>query len=223
MNYSEQGGWDAVTGLSSLDNPVRQRLYEHVIGCDGPVARDNAAEAVGISRTLAAYHLDKLVEVGFLEAGYARPPGQVGPGAGRPAKQYSPAALGRNVSVPPREYQLLAELLATAVAADGSGGVGTRLENEARAVGRRTGAAPHEDLVSVLRRCGYRPHVAGDEGIQLRNCPFHALVERHRELICGLNLQLVRGVLEGRRDESSRAVLDPVAGRCCVRLTSPSQ
>lgn len=244
MTYSEREGWSAVTGLSSLDDPVRRRLYEYVIGCDGPAARDDAAAAVGISRTLAAYHLDKLADADLLETSYARTPGRGGPGAGRPAKRYRPAAGGLHVSVPPREYRLLAELLATA--ADGSGELGVRLAQEARATGNRTGAAFRGDVVAALRRCGYRPHVARGEGrgedcaegrgedcaedcdegrgegVELRNCPFRAVVEQHRELICGLNLQLVRGVLEGNGEEGGRAVLDPAAGRCCVRVTGRS-
>lgn len=228
MNYSEHEGWSAVTGLSSLDDPVRRRLYEYVIGCDGPAARDDAAAAVGISRTLAAYHLDKLADADLLETSYARTPGRGGPGAGRPAKRYRPSARGLHVSVPPREYRLLAQLLATA--ADRSGELGGLLAEEARATGNRTGATFHGDVVAALRCCGYRPHVARDEGrdegcdenIELRNCPFHGVVERHRELICGLNLQLVRGVLEGNGHEGGRAVLDPAAGRCCVRVTGRS-
>lgn len=222
MTYSEHDDWAAVTGLSSLDDPVRRRLYEYVIGCNGPAARDDAATAVGISRTLAAYHLDKLADADLLETSYARPSGRGGPGAGRPAKQYRPASRGLHVSVPPREYRLLAELLATATVADGSGEVETRLAAEARAAGHRTGAAARGRLVTALRHCGYRPHSARDEGIELRNCPFHAVVERHRELICGLSLQLVRGMLEGNGEEGERAVLDPGTERCCVRVTGRS-
>ena len=37
----------------------------------GPDSRDEAAAAVGISRKLAAFHLDKLVAAGRLEAGFA--------------------------------------------------------------------------------------------------------------------------------------------------------
>jgi len=38
------------------------------------------------------------------------------------------------------------------------------------------------------------------------------------ELVCGVNLELLRGVAAGAGDDADRAVLDPRPGRCCVRL-----
>ena len=86
------GGPD-LASLSSLDDPVRRRLYEVVTRQPGPVSRDEAASAAGIGRALAVYHLDKLVESGLLTASYSRPPGRSGPGAGRPAKLYARSGL----------------------------------------------------------------------------------------------------------------------------------
>ena len=91
------GGPD-LASLSTLDDPVRRRLYEVVTRQDGPVGRDEAASAAGIGRALAVYHLDKLVESGLLTAFYQRPPGRSGPGAGRPAKLY--ARSDREFAVP---------------------------------------------------------------------------------------------------------------------------
>jgi predicted ArsR family transcriptional regulator len=86
-----------LASLSSLDDPVRSRLYRYVSGCAGPVGRDEAAAAAGVGRALAVYHLDKLVEAGLLTASYQRPAGRGGPGAGRPAKLY--ARSGREFTV----------------------------------------------------------------------------------------------------------------------------
>ena len=85
MADDDERDQDPISGLSSLNDPVRRRLYEYVGTRDEPVARDDAATAVGISRTLAAYHLDKLADVGLLATSYARAAGRGGPGAGRPA------------------------------------------------------------------------------------------------------------------------------------------
>lgn len=87
--------------LSALADPVRRGLYEFVAAQDEPVRRD-AAAAVDISRTLAAYHLDRLVEAGLRSTSYGRPAGQGGPGAGRPAKLYRAARDEVSVSLPPR-------------------------------------------------------------------------------------------------------------------------
>src|ERR1700729_2847140 len=107
-----------LSAVSSLDDPVRGRLYQAVAGSARPAGRDEAAAAAGIGRPLAAYHLDKLVELGLLTASYQRPPGRGGPGAGRPAKRYARSAAEFTVAVPPREYELAARLLAAAVEAD---------------------------------------------------------------------------------------------------------
>lgn len=77
---------DDVVSIFSLGDPVRRGLYEYVVGHREPVGREEAAEAVGISRSLAAYHLDRMVDDGLLEFSFARRSGRSGPGAGRPAK-----------------------------------------------------------------------------------------------------------------------------------------
>jgi predicted ArsR family transcriptional regulator len=77
-----------LTGLAGLGDPIRRALYRHVADRGVPVSRDEAAHAAGISRPLAAYHLDKLVDDGLLEPRYHRRSSRRGPGAGRPAKHY---------------------------------------------------------------------------------------------------------------------------------------
>lgn len=206
---------DALSGLGTLADPVRRRLYDYVASQDEPVRREDAAAAAGISRTLAAYHLDRLAEAGLLATSYARPAGQSGPGAGRPAKQYERVQDELTVSLPPRNYPLLARLLADAVAADPSGAVRQALAAAAEAEGRAA-AEQGADLLSALTEGGYEPAVTDSGDIELRNCPFHQLSQRHTELVCGLNHALLRGVLAGRGEEPARAELAPRTGRCCV-------
>lgn len=205
---------DAMAGLSALADPVRRRLYEYVAGQDAPVRRDAAADAAGVSRTLAAYHLDRLADAGLLTTSYARPEGQTGPGAGRPAKLYQRTEDELSVSVPPRSYDVLAGVLADAVSGDASGAVREALLAAAAQEGRR--ATRHgEDLLVTLRRRGYEPEpVDGD--IDLRNCPFHHLAQRHVELVCGLNHALLRGLLSARGQDPDCAQLAPRPGHCCV-------
>jgi predicted ArsR family transcriptional regulator len=235
------GGPD-LASLSTLDDPVRRRLYEVVTRQPGPVGRDEAAAAAGIGRALAVYHLDKLVESGLLAATYQRPAGRTGPGAGRPAKLYTRADREFAVTVPPRSYELAARLLVHAVEADTSGqsraalgqaarrlggelGRGYRAEEEDRgyrAEDEGHGAPRHDvhgnDVESALTRQGYEPCRGADGVIRLRNCPFHQLAERHREVVCGMNLTLVEGLVEGLGADGWRPVLDPQPGYCCVAL-----
>ena len=205
---------DAMAGLSALADPVRRRLYEYVAGQDSPVRRDNAADAAGVSRTLAAYHLDRLADAGLLATSYARPEGQTGPGAGRPAKLYQRTDEELSVSVPPRSYDVLAGLLADAVSGDESGAVRDALLAAATEEGHKA-TRDGEDLLTTLRRRGYEPEVVDGE-IDLRNCPFHQLAQRHVELVCGLNHALLRGVLSARGEDPDCARLAPRPGHCCV-------
>lgn len=211
---SAGGGLDEVTRLSNLSDPIRRRLYEYVASCSHPVVRDDAAAAAGISRTLAAYHLDKLADAGILAVSYARPAGRTGPGSGRPAKQYARIQQDLAVSVPPRNYRLLAKLLVEAVSTDDSGVVGPAVAKAAHEAGRASVA--DGTVISALCECGYEPvqTTAGD--IELRNCPFHELMRQHPDLVCNLNLEFIRGMLEAAGDQPERAELCPAEGRCCV-------
>lgn len=204
---------DALVGLSSLDDPVRRRLYELVAEQSQPVSREQAAKAVGIGRSLAAYHLDKLTDAGLLRTSYARRPGRSGPGAGRPAKLYSPTEGELTVSVPPRDYELLARLLAGSVEHDTTGTVREAANLAAYAAGQAA-AEFDADLMTTLRSSGYRP-ITDDKGhIELRNCPFRRPAREHPELVCGLNRSLVEGIVSATNE--AEATLDPRPGGCCV-------
>lgn len=206
---------DALAALITLADPMRRRLYDYVAGRDGPVRRDEAAASVGISRTLAAYHLDRLAEAGLLATSYARRDGQGGPGAGRPAKCYERARDEVTVTLPPRSYELLARLLIDAVGTDTTGQVTTALMAAAEAEGRAAGA-DGVDLMTALRSAAYEPVETATGTIQLRNCPFRQLAHHQTSLVCGLNHALVRGVVAGCGHDPGRAELAPQPGSCCV-------
>jgi predicted ArsR family transcriptional regulator len=225
-----------LSALAALAEPLRRSLYLFVVSSSEPVSRDAAAEALGLSRSVAAFHLDKLAEVGALEVEYRRPPGRGGPGAGRPAKFYRRATQDLDFSVPERHYDLAAAILAQAVAdaTEQSIPVDDALRHAAREYGRVIGAglgtgepdaeadsatedAEFARVLAVLRAHGYEPTREGDV-ITLENCPFHALAEEHRALVCGMNLEVIAGVLEGAAAADMAARLDPAPGRCCVRV-----
>ena len=95
-----------IAAIASLDDPVRRGLYLYVSGRGREVGRDEAARAVRISRALAAFHLDKLVQHGLLVTTYRRLTKRRGPGAGRPAKPYRRSDRQLDVTLPPRRYEL---------------------------------------------------------------------------------------------------------------------
>ena len=210
-----------LASLSSLDDPVRRRLYEVVRERTEPVGRDEAAAAAGVGRALAVYHLDKLVEAGLLTASYQRPPGRGGPGAGRPAKLYSRSDREFAVTVPPREYELAARLLVAAVESDSSGCSRTALLYAARRLGTELGsrfAGRDAGLEEALAEHGYEPRGGHDDVMRLRNCPFHQLAEQHRDVTCGMNLGLIQGIVAGLGADGLHPVLDPRPGHCCVAI-----
>jgi predicted ArsR family transcriptional regulator len=207
--------------VAALAEPTRRRLYDHVVRQPDPVGRDEAAAAVGVPRATAAFHLDRLADDGLLDVVRQRRTGRTGPGAGRPAKLYKRAATSVRVSLPERRYDLAGELLAAAV--EESDGTGNRpreaLDRRARALGEELGrgADGAEGALAVLEEHGFEPRADGD-AVVLVNCPFHALAQRHPELVCGMNLRLVDGVLAGVGPCGLAARLVPEEGHCCVRL-----
>jgi predicted ArsR family transcriptional regulator len=204
--------------LGGLVDPVRRALYRFVAASPALVSRDEAAEAAGVSRSLAAYHLDRLADDGLLEVTFQRRTGRTGPGAGRPAKLYRRAAGELTVSVPPRDYELAARLLAAAVDAADAEPVRTALTAAATATGRAMAddaRSGRRTLFEVLDEHGYEPVREEDGELRLRNCPFHLLAEEHRALVCGMNVAMLGGATTGTW---YRARLAPEPGWCCVRL-----
>jgi predicted ArsR family transcriptional regulator len=212
-----------LAAIGLLQEPVRRALYGHVVAAGGEVSRNQAAEAVGVQRGLAAFHLDKLVEAGLLEVTYRRLGERRGPGAGRPAKLYRRAATEVAASLPPRTYQTAAHLLAEAVE---EAGADLELQAAARRAGQDAGrrlaaAAPGPEVERVLADRGYEPFRDG-AALRLRNCPFANLAGEFPVLVCAMNLALVEGLLDGLGQPAGRAVMDPAPGRCCVAVRDPA-
>jgi predicted ArsR family transcriptional regulator len=218
--------------VAALGEPVRRALYRFVAAQPEPVTREQAAAAVGVAQHTAKFHLDRLVGDRLLEAGYRRPPGRGGPGAGRPAKVYRRSDTDLDISLPERRYDLAGRLLVKAVAqAERTGTtVAEALRKVAAGTGRAVGAqaasgldrgAPSDAVeaavLDALAADGYEPRRDG-EGITLANCPFHVLAREATELVCGMNRAYLAGMLDGIGATGLDARLDPARGRCCVRL-----
>src|SRR5450759_5027384 len=78
-------------------------------------------------------------------------------------------------------------------------------------------------LVDLLREGGYEPVIdEAAETVRLRNCPYRALVSRHQELTCGMNLAWTEGVTTAI-DAPLRPELIPTPGYCCVAFRPPPE
>ncbi len=222
-----------VVALSALAEPARRALYGFVARQSEPVSREQAAVGAGVAVHVAKFHLEKLVDDGLLDFEYRRPPERRGPGAGRPAKVYRRSQREISVTLPGRRYEFAGRLFAQAISDAERGGVpvSVSLQRTAREAGRALGetarrragprrgrSAGRATALQALEECGYEPHT-DPGGVSLVNCPFHSLAQDYTDLVCGVNLDLMRGLLEGLGRTGLEARLDPGPGRCCVRLS----
>lgn len=231
---ARHSGESHVAAVALLSEPTRRALYDAVAAAPNGLGRDGAAAVVDISRDLAAFHLDRLVDGGLLEVTHRRLSGRTGPGAGRPAKVYSRSGNDVSVSLPQRRYDLLAETLVEG-AEDlarqvGPAKVAAALDGRARVHGREAGRAVREaagpragtgrragELLHMLDASGFEPALAADGAtITLGNCPYRAVAEGHRDLTCRMNLAWAEGLVEAAGRTGYQPQLDSQPGRCCV-------
>jgi predicted ArsR family transcriptional regulator len=220
-----------LAAVAVLSDDLRHRMYDFIRRSDGPVTRDEAAESVGISRKLAAFHLDKLVAAGLLTAGYTRLEGVRR--VGRAPKVYEPTDLDVQVSIPQREHGLLAGILLDTLRAQGPGENGREAAlrvagNRGRELGDaerkrmkpgRLGAERALTLAArMLEGHGFEPARATPTLVRLRNCPFHPLAARDPGLVCAINHAFLAGLLDGLGATTVTAALAPRPGACCVEL-----
>lgn len=214
-----------ISAIAALDEPTRRRLYDYVVRQPAPVSRDDAAAILELPRTTVAFHLDRLVDEDLLDVIYERRTGRTGPGAGRPAKLYQRSQHHVAVSLPQRRYDLAGQLLSSALEAAERSGSSPRalLDQRAYQLGKELGEtardadADRSTALQVLEAYGFEPRIEAGE-IALANCPFHTLAQAYTELVCGMNLRLLEGLLDGLGHTCLTARLDPIPPHCCVRL-----
>jgi predicted ArsR family transcriptional regulator len=230
---SETSAGASVTAVAALEDDLRWRMYWFIRHAHRAVSRDDAAASVGISRKLAAFHLDKLVDAGLLAAGYEHPRGVRK--VGRVPKVYRPTDVEVRVSIPGRCHDLLADILMRAVLAENDDEPAReaalrvareqgRHRGEARRAADRPGRLGAERALTLaeqeLATYGFEPQRQAATCMRLRNCPFHPMAARSPELVCGINHAFLSGYQEGLQACTVSAVLAPRPGECCVERTA---
>jgi predicted ArsR family transcriptional regulator len=223
----------ALRAVAALSDQLRRRMYGFIRRARRPVSREEAAETVGISRKLAAFHLDKLVEVGLLRARY-EPVGGIRK-VGRTPKVYEPTDAEVHISIPAREHDLLADILIDAVLTQDQDKAGHETALQiARHRGTQLGAAERERTrpgrlsaeraltlaTAILARYGFEPDRVTLTLLRLRNCPFQPLASKAPQLVCGINHAFLTGFLDTLQASTLTAVLAPRPDECCVELTT---
>ncbi|QOD02230.1 metalloregulator ArsR/SmtB family transcription factor [Pseudarthrobacter sp. BIM B-2242] len=211
-----------MAAVASLGDDKRRQLFELIASADGAVGRDEAAVALGLPRSTASFHLDRLVQDGLLAVEFHKAAGKSGPGSGRPAKMYRPAANEVGASVPDRNYDLAGDLLAAAV--EHSTATGEPVADSLRTTSYRKGqelAAGATGLAEFLAGEGYQPRPDGDGGLVLDNCPFHRLADGHPDVVCAMNGSFLQGAATACGEPEGRIASNSVPGQCCARITPP--
>jgi predicted ArsR family transcriptional regulator len=212
--------------VSPTAAPTRQSSRERVLNVlrasETPLGVVAITTATGLSANAVRFHLQNLLESRAVRA--RTDPDH--PGPGRPAIRY--AATPMEAANPSSAYRLLAGLLARAVSRSAAAGTAS----EAGRDWARTLAPPSSteasqpdpiDVVSSLfEDSGFDPRRGVDgQTLELHRCPFLDLAVEQPDVVCGIHLGLVKGLLEeigARRDVRLIPVLD-ASGPCLVRLT----
>jgi predicted ArsR family transcriptional regulator len=229
---SRQKYIDSVARLATLLEPSRRRLYDFVCAQPGPVSRDEAADGVGVSRAMAAFHLDQLVEAGLLRADYRRlAPGRAGPGTGRPSKLYRRSRHRLDVTLPVRAYELLARLLAETLSQPTGGATPRQAGRElGRSLGfrarKRLAAHPSRArltrcLTDLLADVGFEPTSAtsgASAEIRSRNCPFDPISRQLPDVVCQAAVGIAAGAVEAVGADHLSVQREVRAQLCCVVL-----
>lgn len=190
---------------------------------------DEVARTVGLSVTAARFHLDRLVTEGLVRAAPERRDRP-----GRPHVVYEARPIEAVDSA--TAYRLLAGMLAAELSRTGDATApveaGRRwadriLESEGCVAGTATadrdGGLPGvlEQIMKVLDDNGFEPRAAPDgDAIELHRCPFLELATERTDVVCGLHLGLLRGMLERLGGLASVRVIPVLdgSGPCLVRV-----
>lgn len=156
-------------GLDGIGARELRTTLLYVRGSPDPVSADDAAAALGVHRSVARSRLERLLRAELLVTSFARRSGRAGPGAGRPAKLYSPAPEVQALEFPPRRLSTLVARLLDELPAEGR-------EEALRSSGEGYG----RDLARASR---LRPSADVRKGLErvcaaVRSLGFHATLER---------------------------------------------
>lgn len=173
--------------VSALQDPTRRRILLDFYVHRPEWTTAEVAEAVGVHRTVAHSHLERLVALGYLISSQRRGT------SGKPAKLYRLTDRQIELSYPLRRFARLAALLAHALRGTPDGIVA------AREAGRGFGASlvnkSADSVESALRELAPlgADYVVIDGEVVARNCIFRQACDQAQDVVCELHA----GILEG--------------------------
>jgi predicted ArsR family transcriptional regulator len=182
---------DLDRAISALQDPTRRRIVFDFYAHQPEWTVEEVARAVGVHRTVAHKHLERLVALGYLTSGQRR--GR----SGKPAKLYRLVGQQIELSYPVRRFARLAGLLGEGLQGMGADGV-----RAAREVGRRYGASlvtePVDSAGAVLEQLaplGAEYVIVDRDQVLARNCIFRQACAVAEDVVCELHAGLLEGAL----------------------------
>jgi predicted ArsR family transcriptional regulator len=197
----------SIENLDALGDHTLRETALFVRSQELPVTADDVARAFGVSRTAARWRLERLAAGGLVTVGFERRSGRSGPGAGRPAKIYGPAAEADAIEFPPRRYEALAALLLAALPARDRPEqlarvgleYGRQLAAAAGLTTARTRAAALRAVSEALGRLGFHAaleSVSDEQAVFVSaTCPLRPLVASEPDA-CAIDEGMWRGLIE---------------------------
>lgn len=198
-----------------LSDPTRYRIYQHVLTAPHAVGVSEVAERFSLHPNVARMHLGKLTDIGLLVAEAEKKAK-----GGRPGYIYKPSGNAVSLTVPARDFQLLADLLVQSLVLTGEGGKDA-IDQIGRTFGRRLGQeavqttlaeppggkdpyAVQAELVQscahALERLGIATYASrtedGSINLVLKTCGFKEVATAHPEQICHLCKAMVEGITQ---------------------------
>jgi predicted ArsR family transcriptional regulator len=194
---------------TALADPTRREIMDHVMSADNPLSVRDVAEHFGLHANAARMHLDKLVKGGLLMVVRRR-----GKRGGRPANLYGASEEDRELSLPPRSYRLLAEVLAGGMTGMESD-LATRLGDEAFRRGREEALRSSSPLAFLrhdaeleaiaagwsqeVERRGFKARIKAARRNRIEaiflTCPFGDFPRTYPGLVCDIHRRLEEGFL----------------------------
>jgi predicted ArsR family transcriptional regulator len=196
--------------ISALQDPTRRRILLDFYVHEAEWTTAEVAEAVGVHRTVAHAHLERLVALGYLVSGQRRGT------SGKPAKLYRLAGRQIELTYPVRRFARLAAELAQALR-EVSGGT-----DAARQAGRAYGASlvtkPSDSPESALHQLAplAGEYVLVDGEIVAGNCIFREACEQAQDIVCEFHAGILEGALQKAGLDLGTAALRDYAEKGCA-------
>ena len=196
--------------ISALQDPTRRRILLDFYVHQAEWTTAEVAEAVGVHKTVAHAHLERLVALGYLVSGQRRGT------SGKPAKLYRLAGRQIELSYPVRRFARLAAELAHALR-EVSGGT-----DAARQAGRAYGASlvtkPSDSPESALHQLAplAAEYVLVDGEIVAGNCIFREACEQAQDIVCEFHAGILEGALQKAGLDLGTAALRDYAEKGCA-------